>query len=195
MITKNQVKNISYIDRDSNAEKIVDNLFARSRDEMITFIQEKINNLQGKEAGEYYTTDLILKVMNREVDNMRAFYKGAVIPYYCRQMKDFWEERIPSKLLDDCDKEIKKHVGYILYDTNGNPTDETNSITNFTETKEFMKFLTDVENVCFKDSEILFPDSEHYRELEKYKGREVARWQAYQELKAWYKNQFNEKLD
>lgn len=194
MITKNKSKIVTYIDRESIAKDIVATIFAKAQDEFIEYVQSKIDKLQEKDAGHYFTLDLILQAMNKEIENMRAFYKGAVVPYYCRQMKDYWGDTIPASLLNECDEEIKTHVGYVIYDSLGNATGETNSITNFYETKEFTNFLNDVENVCFKDSELLFPDSEHYKELEKTKGRTVASWQAFQELKQWHKNQFNQNV-
>ena len=194
MITKNKSKIVIYIDRESIAKDIVATIFAKAQDEFIEYVQSKIDKLQEKDAGHYFTLDLILQAMNKEIENMRAFYKGAVVPYYCRQMKDYWGDTIPASLLNECDEEIKTHVGYVIYDSLGNTTGETNSITNFYETKEFTNFLNDVENVCFKDSELLFPDSQHYKELEKTKGRTVASWQAFQELKQWHKNQFNQNV-
>lgn len=194
MITKNKVKNLTYIDRDSNAEEIVDKLFKNSRDEMILFVQSHIDKLQSKDAGTFYTVIDEFKIVNEEMQNQIEFYKGAVTHYYARQLKDYWGETIPASILKECDKEIKKRVGFICYDWEGKPTNETNSVLNFRDTKEFSLFLNDVENVCFEDEGYMFPDSEHFKLLVKEKGRGIAIRQAFNELKAWYKNKFNQNV-
>lgn len=194
MITKNKVKNLTYIDRDSNAEEVVDKLFKTARGEMILFVQSHIDKLQSKDAGTFYTVIDEFKIVNKEMQNQIEFYKGAVTHYYARQLKDYWGETIPTSILKDCDQEIKKRVGFICYDWEGKSTNETNSVLNFRDTKEFSLFLNDVENVCFEDEGYLFPDSEHFKSLVKEKGRGIAIRQAFNELKAWYKNKFNQNI-
>ena len=194
MITKNKVKNISYADRDSKPNEVVTQLFEKSKDECVLFLEHEIEKMQDKDAGTYRTVELEMKVINKEIENMRAFFMGAVAPYYCRQMKEFWGDKIPKELLEDCVKEIKRKVGFILYGWDGHPTNEVNSITNFRESKEFAEFITNVENVCFADNGLLFPNSDHFNELVETKGRSIAERQSLNELKAWHKNQFNQNV-
>lgn len=187
MIEKKQVRNLYYVDRDTDIGKLVEKINKNRVDEIVAFLNEKKNNLQSKEAGEYITIEDILKMKDGELENMQRFFRGAVVPYYARQSRDVWSEKIPAPIIKDCVDEIKKEVGFIIYDHTGHPTDEVNSMTTFKYVKDLNQFLKDVEENIFGE-QYIYPDSERFKELEKTKGRNVARIQIIEELKIKMKN-------
>lgn len=189
MITKNQTKALYYLDRDTDINSLVDEMFRVKRAEVIVFLQREQERLQGKDAGEYYTIEDVTRRKDGELEKMMRFFRGAVVPYYARQSRDIWSEGIESDTLYECTNEIKRAVGFLKYDHTGHLTEEVNSLANFERVKDFNEFLTMVEAVVFQDQGYIFPDSEHFRQLEKDKGRHAAQRQVFIELYQKVKNQ------
>lgn len=193
MTSPKKLKTLEYIDRDSKSKQVVESFITKVREQLEIFVEMNIEGLQEK-AGEFRTLQATFEVLNREMDRMMFFFRGAVVPYYVRQQKDFWEEKIPSSLLEECANELKMRTGFIIYDHTGHPTKETNSITTFRNTKQFSEWLTQVENVCFIDEGLFFPDSDHFNNLVEKKGRGEAQRQVLHELKVKYDAMFNQNV-
>jgi len=190
MILKNLTKSLHYLDRDTDVPALVDEILRLKRAEITVFIERQKDRLQEKEAGDYFTLEDVLKVKEGELENMQRFFRGAVIPYYAMQSRNVWGEDLSSALLDDCTEEVKKEVGFLKYDHTGHITDEVNSMTTFERVKDLNDFLHTIEEVCFKDQGYIFPDSQHFKDLVKAKGRDAAQLQVLQELYQQYKNRF-----
>lgn len=188
MITKNQVKALFYLDRDTDIEALEEAIIKQKRTEIGIFLRDQHARLQEKEAGEYFTVEDVLKLKDGELEKMMRFTRGAVIPYYARQSRDFWQDKMPSSMLDDAIDEIKRQVGFMRYDHTGHITDEVNSLATFERVKDFNEWLKTVEAVCFDDNGYIFPDSKHFLQLEKAKGRDAAQRQVIRELLQKYKN-------
>lgn len=188
MILKNLTKTLHYLDRDTDLDDLVEEILRQKRAEITVFLQRMQGNLQEKEAGEFYTLEDTLKVKEGELENMQRFFRGAVVPYYMRQSRDLWDDEIPAGLAEECTIEIKKQVGFLRYDHTGHITDEVNSMTTFERVKDLVEFLNTIEEVVFNDQGYIFPDSKHFKELVKLKGREAASRQAIQELRQKVKN-------
>lgn len=188
MITKNQTKNLFYLDRDTDVPALVDQVLKTKRSEAIVFLNRMIDRLNEKDAGEYYTLEDILRVKDGELEKMMRFFRGAVVPYYVRQTREVWTESIPSELLEECTIEIKRSIGFLKYDYTGHITNEVNSLATFERIKDFNEFITMVQEVCFDDDGLIFPDSEHFKNLEKEKGRDAAQRQVFYELLEKVKN-------
>jgi hypothetical protein len=190
MITKNGSKQILYLDRDSRVDDVIQELINRAVPEWCEHIEAEINNLQGKEAGEFRTIENNFKIGNTELQRLLRFYKGAVIPYFYRQEYGDWEQKIDGACLQDMDKEIKQRIGFVLYDSKGHKTDEPNSTLTFKLAREFNEFLTDIENVCFTDNGYIFPDSDEYKKREKNMGIQGAKEWALNNLKERIMNKY-----
>lgn len=190
MITKNTSKNTYYIERDTVVGNVLEKMIFQIVKELKPMIEENINLLKGKEAGEYRTLDVTAKIGNTEMSRLIRYYKSAVVTGYYRQNYGNWDRKIDAHELRDADAEIKTLVGFVERDSQGNQTDIPNSITNFKLVKDFLQFLTDVENVCFIDNDYLFPDAKEYKDTEKKKGREVAKREWLDKLKNHIKNKF-----
>lgn len=191
MITKDKTRCLYFIDRDTNIEELVDEMIRVKRSEALIFLQRQQERLNEKEAGEYFTLDDTLKLKDGELENMNRFFRGAVVPYYVRQKYDIWTEKIPSDILTEGTNEIKRSVGFLKYDHTGHITDEVNSMVTFERVKDLVEWLNMVEAVCFQDEGFIFPDSDHFKKLEKSKGRAAAQRQVYLELYEKHKNKFS----
>lgn len=190
MISKGKIKNSFYIDRDTDTEKLVNEIFAKTKAEMKEVFDEEKNILMSKEAGDYRTVDFTVKVGNTELDKLIVFYKGAVVPYFYRQEYSDLNEKVESDNLKDADKQIKRMVGFVERGADGVKTNVPNSITNFRLVKEFLEFLENVENVCFVDNDYKFPDAKEYKKALKEKGRAGARNWALEILKTYLQNKY-----
>lgn len=190
MIQTKQVKNLFYIDRDTDIEKLAKEIEIVRAREIREFIAIQKERLQSKEAGAYHTLEDVLKVKDGGLEDMQRFFRGAVVPYFIRQEFDFWEEKIPFDIQQRGTDHIKEMVGFMKYDHTGHMTDEVNSMSTFEKVKDLQEFLTNVEEVCFKDSGYIFPDSKHFKKLINQKGRDSAERQVFFELKEKYKNRF-----
>lgn len=188
MILKNQTKALHYLDRDTDLNALAKEILRQKEAEIMPLLERFQLNLQEKEAGEFYTLEDTLKVKEGELENMQRFFRGAVVPYYMRQSRDLWDDEIPAGLAEECTIEIKKQVGFLRYDHTGHITDEVNSMTTFERVKDLVEFLNTIEAVVFNDQGYIFPDSKHFKELVKLKGREAASRQAIQELRQKVKN-------
>lgn len=182
---------VHYLDRDTNLDTLTDEIMHAMRDDVRAFLEFKQNILMGKEAGEFITLEHVLRAKEGELDKMNLFFRGPVVEYYFRQKFDYWNlnEPIPASHLNDTTDEIKRMVGFTLYDHEGRKTDEPNSMTTFQTLKALNEFLNDIENVCFIDQGYIFPDSAHFKALVKRKGRESAKRQVMRELYEKVKNQ------
>jgi len=190
MILKNLTKSLFYLDRDTDVPTLVDEIIRLKRAEIVVFIERQKDRLQEKEAGEYFTLEDSLKLKEGELENMQRFFRGAVIPYYAMQSRNAWGKDLSSAILDDCTDEVKREVGFFKYDHTGHLTDEVNSMANFERVKDLNEFLNTIEEVCFKDQGYIFPDSKHFKDLVRQKGRDAAQRQVLQELYQQYKNRF-----
>lgn len=188
MILKTLTKALYFLDRDTDIDPLVDEIMRAKRADITVFLQRQKERLQEKEAGEYFTLEDILRVKEGELENMNRFFRGAVVPYYTMQSRNIWGETPSSKLLAECTEEIKREVGFMKYDHTGHITDEVNSMTTFERVKDLNDFLHTIKEVCFNDQGYIFPDSKHFKELVKAKGREAAQRQVLQELYQEYKN-------
>ena len=188
MITKSQTKSLYYLDRDTDVVELVDRMMATKRAELIVFLERQHSRLQEKQAGEYFTVEDVTKLKEGELENMQRFFRGAVVPYYTRQKYDIWSDTMASDDLDKGTKEIKRAIGFLKYDSTGHITDEVNSMTTFERVKDLNEFLKMVEEVCFDDEAFIFPDSKHFKDLEKEKGRASAQRQVFLELYEKTKN-------
>lgn len=190
MITKNQTKSLYYLDRDTDINELVDEMMRVKRSEALTFLQRQKDRLQAKDAGEYFTVEDTTKLKEGELERMQRFFRGAVVPYYVRQKYNIWTEQIASKRLAQGTKEIKQAVGFFKYDHTGHITKEVNSMATFERVKDLNVFLQSIEEVCFDDEGFIFPDSDHFKKLEREKGRDAARHQVFAELYYKVKNRF-----
>lgn len=188
MITKNTSKNTYYIERDTDSLEILKQIFQQLEKELLPIIDYETNELKGKEAGEYRTLEVTAKVGNTEMSRLTRYYKSAVVTGYYRQHYGNWDRKIEAIELQSADAEIKKLVGFVERGSDGMKTDVPNSITNFKLVKEFLQFLTDVENVCFIDNGYIFPDADDYKKTEKTKGRDIAKKEWLDKLKEHIKN-------
>jgi len=188
MITKNQTKSLFYLDRDTNINVLAEEILRMKRAEIIVFLQRQQERLQEKDATKYYTVEDVLKLKDGELENMQRFFRGAVVPYYTRQKYDIWTEGISSDDLAKGTEDIKRAVGFLKYDHTGHQTEEVNSMTSFERVKDLNDFLKMVEEVCFDDEAFIFPDSEHFKKLEKEKDRHSAQRQVFLELYERVKN-------
>lgn len=188
MITKNQSKNLYYLDRDTDIVALVDEMAKVKRAEAIVLLRRQQDRLNEKDAGTYFTLEDILKLKDGELERMQRFFRGAVVPYYARQAYDIWSEAIPEDMIYKATEEIKRSVGFVKYDCTGHQTEEVNSMASFETVKDLNEFLKMVEEVCFDDNAYIFPDSKHFKELDKEKGRVSAQRQAYLELYEKIKN-------
>jgi len=170
MITKNKSKHIHYLDRDTDIESLLAEMMNRMIPEWRTVLEDEQMNLQGKDAGEFRTIDNTFSIGNTELQRMLRFYKGAVIPYFYRQEYGNWDEKISGENLQDTDMQMKRMIGFVLYDTKGKKTTDVNSTLTFKLAREFNEFLTDIENVCFTDNGYIFPDATEYKKREKEHG-------------------------
>ena len=183
MITKNQTKSLFFLDRDTDIDTLVDQILGVKRSEIVTFLNDKKGVLQEKEAGEYFTIEDILRLKEGELERMQRFFRGAVVPYYARQSRDIWSPVIPSGVLHECTNEIKREMSFFLYDHTGHITEELNSMASFARVKDLNEFLNGIKELLFDDNGFIFPDSEHFKQLEKEKGRHAAQRQVFLELK------------
>lgn len=188
MITKNETRNLYYIDRDTNLDQLIEKIVKTKRAELTVFLRRQKERLEDKPAGEYLTIDDTTKLKEGELERMQRFFRGAVIPYYARQKYNIWSEAIEPDDLFKAANEIKRAVGFMKYDYTGHITDEVNSMANFDRAKDLNEFLNMVQVVCFDDDDFIFPDSEYFRKLEKQKGRHAAQRQVYLELYEKVKN-------
>lgn len=188
MITKNQCKTLHYLDRDTDVPALVDTIMQTKRAELEIFLETQHNRLQEKEPGEYFTVEDVTKLKEGELERMQRFFRGAVVPYYARQSRDIWTESIDHAVLVECTDELKRAVGFMRYDHTGHLTDEVNSMATFEKVKDLNEFLNNLQAVCFDDAGYHFPDSEHFKKLEKAKGRDAAQRQAFLELFQKVKN-------
>lgn len=189
MITKNQTKSLFYLDRDSDVNSLVSEILRVKRSEILVFLQRQHDRLQEKDAGEYFTVEDVLKLKEGELENMQRFFRGAVVPYYVRQKFNIWSDTIDSESIERGTNEIKKMVGFLKYDHTGHITEEVNSMVTFERVKDLNEFLAMVENVCFNDEGLIFPNSEDFKKVEKEKGRDSAQRQMISELHEKVKNQ------
>lgn len=136
---------------------------------------------------EWQNINFTMDNENRNISALHRFYRGAVLPYYIRQSREFWEENIPKELSDEAHEEIKQQVGFFRYDQDGRITG-TNTFAVFEETKRFVEVLNDIQNVVFEDQGYIWPDPEHHKELEKEYGRIGASKVVVEELKTKLKN-------
>jgi hypothetical protein len=190
MITKNQTKTQFYLDRDTNVEKLVDEMLRVKRAEAIVFLRRQHERLQEKDAGTFFTLEDTLKLKDGELENMQRFFRGAVVPYYVRQKYNIWSPAIDGEMLTQGTDEIKRAVGFMKYDHTGHITDDVNSMTTFERAKDLNEWLKAVEEVCFDDESFIFPDSKHFLQLVKDKGRHAAQRQVVQELHEKVKNRY-----
>lgn len=190
MITKTGVKSIFYLDRDTDINKLAEEINRVQRSECIVFLQRQHERLQEKEAGEYFTVENTLKLKEGELEKMQRFFRGAVVPYYVRQKYNIWTDSISSQDIIKGTEEIKRAVGFMRFDATGHITSEVNSMGTFERVKDLNEFLTMIEAVCFQDNDFIFPDSEHFKKLEKLKGRQGAEMQTFQELYQKVKNKY-----
>lgn len=188
MITKNTSKNTYYIERDTDPYEVMARLQKQLESELLPIIQYEVNELKGKEAGTYRTLDIVGKIGSTEMSRLIRYYKSAVVSGYYRQHYGNWDRNIEAIELQMADAEIKRLVGFVERDHTGMKTDIPNSITSFKLVKEFLQFLTDVENVCFEDNGYLFPDADEYKKVEKAKGVHVAKTEWIDKLKEHVKN-------
>ena len=160
MISKNFTKQLHYIDRDTNVPQLANEMMQAMLPELVMFLEYKQNLLQGKDAGEFITVEHIARAKEGELDRMHLFYRGPVVEYYFRQKFDFWNlnDPIPASHLNDTSDEIKRMVGFTLYDHTGKKTDEPNSLTTFQRVKDMAEFLNDIEQICFEDQGYFWPD-------------------------------------
>lgn len=190
MITKQGTKTLYYLDRDTDVRALVDEMLRDKRAELFVFLNRQHERLQEKDVVDYFTIEDVTKLKDGELEKMMRFFRGAVVPYYIRQSRDWWLEGIPSEMVFEATNEMKRMVGFIKYDSTGHQTDEVNSLTTFERVKDFAEFLEHVKQVCFDDNAYIFPDSEHFRKLEKEKGRTAAQRQVFLELHEKVKNQY-----
>lgn len=188
MIGKTGTKSLYYLDRDTDIMELVDEMMRVKRSEAIVFLKREQEKLQEKDAGSYRTIEYSLKTKDGELENMQRFFRGAVVPYYVRQHYGIWSQRVPSKAISDGTDEIKRLVGFMIYDHTGHQTEDVNSMTTFQRVKDLNQFLKEVEAVCFEDNGYIYPDSKHFKQLEKDKGRIAAQRQVFLELKQATKN-------
>lgn len=190
MITKNKSKNTYYIERETDSSVVMERVLLQLVKELRPMIDENINLLNSKDAGEYRTLEISCSIGNTEMSRLIRFYKSAVVNGYYRQHYGNWDRKPKAEELRQVDAELKRLVGFVERDIQGNKTDIPNSITTFKLVKEFLQFLTDVENVCFEDNGYLFPDAKEYKNTEKKKGRSVAQSEWLDKLKEHIKNKF-----
>lgn len=190
MITKTNIRSLYYLDRDTDIDSLVDEMLKVKRSEAIVFLKRQQDRLQEKDATKYFTLEDSLKLKDGELENMMRFFRGAVVPYYIRQSRWIWRSPLTTLLVKECTEEIKRSVGFLKYNSSGHITDEVNSLLTFEKVKDFNAFLTMIEEVCFEDHAYIFPDSEHFKKLEKAKGRDAAQRQVLQELEEKIKNKF-----
>lgn len=190
MIFKDQIKSLFYIDRDTNISQLADEILRVKRSEILVFLQRQSGRLQEKDLGEYFTVEDVLKLKDGELEKMQRFFRGAVVPYFIRQKYNVWSEDISQDLISSGTDEIKRAVGFMKYDHTGHITDTVNSMATFERVKDLNEFLKMVEVVCFDDEGFIFPDSKHFKDLEKQKGRYAAHRQATSELHEKVKNKF-----
>lgn len=188
MILKGQTKSLFYLDRDTDVNELAEEILRVKRSELIVFLQRQYERLQEKDAGEYFTVEDMTKLKDGELEKMQRFFRGAVVPYYVRQKYDVWTETIDHEKLEQGTNEIKRAIGFLKYDHTGHITEEVNSMATFERVKDLNEFLTMVEQVCFDDEALIFPDSEWFKNLEKEKGRDATSRQAFLELYEKVKN-------
>lgn len=193
MITKSQVKNLFYLDRDTDVTSLVTDILESKKPQIIEFLNLQINRLQAKEAGEYFTVEDVLKLKDGELENMQRFFRGAVVEYYARQKYNVWTPDIGTDLIKKATDEIKRAVGFIRYDHTGHATEKLNSMSSFDRVKDLNEFLNMIELVCFEDEGFIFPDSEAFKKMERGKGRDATRRQMFLELHNKYKSKFYKK--
>lgn len=193
MITSKQTKNLYYLDRDSHIAELVEEIIQNKRREVTTFLERKKNDLESKDPGEFWTIEDTTKCKDGGLEKMMFFFRAAVVPYFVRQENNFWESKIPVELLVKGADEMKRSIGFTLYNLEGQKTEEPNSMTVFKTIKELQEFLTDLENVCFLDRDFFFPDSKHFNELIEMKGREATKTQVLGELHEKFKNKFQDR--
>ena len=185
------VTKISFITKDTNPVDFVESFFEKHKREYIDYIADRIEKLKPKEIGAFETVKIKMQSDNEEIANMQAFYRGAVLPYYYYQSRDWWG-KIKSEHLMIADDELKREIGFILYDEKGNPLKEngvtqTNSTLTLKNTKLFSEFLKNIQENCFGE-QYIYPDPEHFKSIAKQKGRDVASRQTKAELIQQYKN-------
>lgn len=190
MIEKKKVKSLFYLDRDTDINALASEILRVKRAEIIVFLQRQYERLQEKEAGSFFTVEDILQLKDGELENMQRFFRGAVVPYYVRQKYNVWTEGIDDELVAEGTKEMKRAVGFLKYDHTGHITDTVNSMATFEKVKDLNEFLKMIEQVCFDDEGFIFPDSKHFKDLLKQKGRASAQRQVVQELHEKVKNQY-----
>jgi len=197
MKTAKGIKNIGFIDMHSNAEEVVDKLLKQTRDEKIEYVKERINYLNEKGEGHMETLSDTLNSENKSLADLRAFFRGAVVPYYWRQSREVFNADMTSVDMAECAGEMKRTIGYILYGQDGKPQIDfdgkvkVNSTMLFKQTKEYTNFLKDIEENCFDDNGYKFPDSDHYKELMRATNRKSADARVLHELEVWTKNRYD----
>lgn len=188
MIVRNKCQNMYYIDRDTDIHTLIKKMQSDQLRELVPLLEQKKLELQEKEAGEYFTVKSTFDIINNALQKIYAFFRGPVIEYYMRQKLDDYDGKLDRKLVAEATDDIKRGVGFVLYDTQGKPTKKVNSLLAFEQAKEMAEWLETVKNICFDDQGYLFPDSDHFNELFKSKGEESAKRQVIEELKIWVKN-------
>jgi hypothetical protein len=188
MITKNKVKSMFFLDRDTDINELADEILRMKRSEILVFLQRQHERLQEKQPGEFFTVEDVLQLKDGELENMQRFFRGAVIPYFIRQKYNIWTPGLSSKDTEKGTEEIKRAVGFLKYDHTGHITEEVNSMSTFERCKDLNEFLNMIQVVCFDDEGFIFPDSEYFKKLLKEKGREAAQRQVIEELHEKVKN-------
>jgi hypothetical protein len=177
-----------YIDRDTDTAKLANKMLKEAEPFLNQFLLGHHNRLQGREPGEYFTVDFGALLRDGGLEYLTRFYKGAVLQYYYRQSRDYWGGKFTTAMGVEVDKELKKETGFVLYDDTGIPTGEVNSTKNYKTVTAFSQWLNVIKEAIFEPNGYLFPDSKHYKALEKAKGRHAAKVQVFNELKTHYKN-------
>lgn len=190
MITKNKVKSLFYLDRDTDVNELAGEILRMKRSEIIVFLQRQHDRLQEKAAGEFFTVEDVLQLKDGELENMQRFFRGAVIPYFVRQKYNIWSPGVSSEDMKKGTDEVKRAVGFLKYDHTGHITEEVNSMSSFERCKDLNEFLNMVQVVCFDDEGFIFPDSDHFKKLVKQKGRDSAQRQVIEELHEKVKNRY-----
>ena len=180
-----EIKDLYYLTKKTEVNKLVEEILSNKKKKIVKYINGLLDNANDKEL---IIIEDITQVKEKDLENSMRFYRGAVLQYYYRQSREYWDEKISNKELMIVNDEIKAMVGFKKYDKKGKPTKEVGSMADFKEIKMLNTFLNDVENVCFNDQGYIFPNSKHFNEIIAEKGLKVAKIQALYELKEQYKN-------
>ena len=190
-MSKNITKQQFYIDRDTSVTEVITKVGKWFKTIVYKFLEARQIDLQEEKAGGFRTVTVTVKIENKELTRLHAFFRGAVVIYYIRQSREMFEReyKVSGEDMKTAVDEMKEETKFYIHDEIGKVVG-LNSFAVFENTKKYTEKLNEIEKIMFDDNGYLFPDSEEYNADYKAYGRQRADMRALQRLIDWNEKQY-----